>query len=416
MEGQTIRKVTEALLIDAERYGGTLSLEQVERVLDRRRLAPSECVEVFRALVAQGVISSGEDDSDLPIIGVPAAAEQDEDETEPAQDEFEFQEKEEIRDEFPAAAFEIDVQAAKLTDIGSHQLLTAQEEKELGRAIRIAQTFEIGLEQGDIPKSPEVISVLKRGEQARTKLTLLNLRLVMKSAYRYSAITDLEFDDLFQEGVIGLLRAIEKYDHTLGYKFSTYATWWIVQKITRYIADCGATIRLPVHMHEKVLKLRRAIRVLTRFTGKTPTIGQLAEEIDSEPEYVQFLLDISNQVMVELHRPLSEDSQQTIGDLLPSPDSDPEADVCDLDARRTILEILSSLTPREKVIIIKRFGLDYKKEFTLQELGDEFSLTRERIRQIEAIALRKLRHPTRSRVLAEILDETAQEEEDEIDQ
>lgn len=403
-EADPTNRAIDAIKIDAERHGGRLELEQVERVLDRRNLTSEECIDVIRQLIDAGVVSPPGSDSkngDIPEI--------EGDTTESSQFELEF-DNSGLTSEDLAENFEAQVRRMSTVAIGEHGLLSATEEKTLGRAIKLAAGVREDLSEGRIAESSETRAILARGDQARTRMILMNLRLVMKSANRYASMTSLDVEDLFQQGIFGLMRAVAKFDHTLGYKFSTYATWWIMQSMTRYIADAGETIRLPVHLHEKLTKLRRAVRVLTMFNERRPTLVELADEIDGDPGQVQFLLDIAGRRMVELDRPVTDDESLTIGDLLPNNEPTPEEYAADLDARRAILEVMSCLTQREKVILIKRFGLNYDRELTLEELGQEFGVTRERIRQIEAIALKKLRHPARREPIQELIPLSSQDE------
>ncbi|MBQ8317559.1 MAG: RNA polymerase sigma factor RpoD [Lachnospiraceae bacterium] len=267
-----------------------------------------------------------------------------------------------------------------LKEIGKVPLLSADEETELARR----------MEEGD--------------EEAKKKLAEANLRLVVSIAKRYVG-RGMLFLDLIQEGNLGLIKAVEKFDYSKGYKFSTYATWWIRQAITRAIADQARTIRIPVHMVETINKLVRVQRQLLQELGREATPEEIAEKMDISVERVREIQKIS-QEPVSLETPIGEEEDSHLGDFLP----DENVPVPDEAAAFTMLreqldEVLGTLTEREQRVLKLRFGLDDGKARTLEEVGKEFKVTRERIRQIEAKALRKLRHPSRSRKLRDFLDD-----------
>lgn len=266
-----------------------------------------------------------------------------------------------------------------LKEIGKVPLLTAEEEVEL--AIRI--------ENGD--------------EAAKDRLNEANLRLVVSIAKRYVG-KGMQFLDLIQEGNLGLLKAVEKFDYRKGYKFSTYATWWIRQAITRAIADQARTIRIPVHMVETIHKLGRVSRQLSQELGKDPTPEQIAQEMNMPVDKVREIMKIS-QDPVSLETPVGEEEDSHIGDFIPDEDAPaPSESAAAILLREQLLEVLETLTPREQKVLKLRFGLDDGCQRTLEEVGREFHVTRERIRQIEAKALRKLRHPSRSKKLKDYID------------
>ncbi len=269
-----------------------------------------------------------------------------------------------------------------LKEIGKVPLLTADEEIELAKQ----------MEKG----GPE-------GEAARNKLSEANLRLVVSIAKRYVG-RGMLFLDLIQEGNLGLLKAVEKFDYTKGYKFSTYATWWIRQAITRAIADQARTIRIPVHMVETINKLIRVSRQLLQELGREPTPEEIAAQMDMPVERVRDILKIS-QEPVSLETPIGEEEDSHLGDFIQDDNVPVPADAAAFTLlKEQLVEVLGTLTEREQKVLRLRFGLDDGRARTLEEVGKEFNVTRERIRQIEAKALRKLRHPSRSRKLKDYLE------------
>lgn len=267
-----------------------------------------------------------------------------------------------------------------LKEIGKVPLLSAEEEVNLAKRI----------EDGDV--------------QAKQELAEANLRLVVSIAKRYVG-RGMLFLDLIQEGNLGLMKAVEKFDYTKGFKFSTYATWWIRQAITRSIADQARTIRIPVHMVETINKLVRIQRQLVQEIGREPTAEEIAVEMGIEVEKVREIMKIS-QEPVSLETPIGEEEDSSLGDFIPDNDIiSPEEAATFYMLREELTEVLSTLTPREESVLRLRFGLDDGRPRTLEEVGTVFDVTRERIRQIEAKALRKLRHPTRSKKLKDFLAE-----------
>ncbi|MCI5528707.1 MAG: RNA polymerase sigma factor RpoD [Blautia sp.] len=266
-----------------------------------------------------------------------------------------------------------------LKEIGKVPLLTAEEEIELAKR----------MENGD--------------EDAKKRLAEANLRLVVSIAKRYVG-RGMLFLDLIQEGNLGLIKAVEKFDYRKGYKFSTYATWWIRQAITRAIADQARTIRIPVHMVETINKLIRVSRQLLQELGREPTPEEIAEEMDMSVDRVREILKIS-QEPVSLETPIGEEEDSHLGDFIQDDNVPVPADAAAFTLlKEQLVEVLGTLTEREQKVLRLRFGLDDGRARTLEEVGKEFNVTRERIRQIEAKALRKLRHPSRSRKLKDYLD------------
>lgn len=266
-----------------------------------------------------------------------------------------------------------------LKEIGRVPLLSADEEVELSKRI----------EQGD--------------EDAKRRLAEANLRLVVSIARRYAG-RGMQFLDLIQEGNMGLIKAVEKFDYSKGFKFSTYATWWIRQAITRSIADQARTIRIPVHMVETINKLVRVSRQLLQELGREPTPEEIAKEMDISPEKVREIQKVS-QEPVSLETPVGEESDSNLGDFIEDQDALAPADAAAFELLREQLEeVLDTLTEREESVLRLRFGLEDGRTRTLEEVGQVFGVTRERIRQIEAKALRKLRHPSRSKRLKDFLE------------
>ena len=265
-----------------------------------------------------------------------------------------------------------------LKEIGKVPLLSAEEEIELAQR----------MEEGD--------------EYAKKKLAEANLRLVVSIAKRYVG-RGMLFLDLIQEGNLGLIKAVEKFDYRKGYKFSTYATWWIRQAITRSIADQARTIRIPVHMVETINKLIRVSRQLVQELGREPSAEELAKEMEMPVDKVRDILKIA-QEPVSLETPIGEEEDSHLGDFIPDEDASEPSEAASFTLlKEQLVDVLSTLTPREEKVLKLRFGIEDGRTRTLEEVGKEFNVTRERIRQIEAKALRKLRHPSRSKKLKDFL-------------
>ena len=265
-----------------------------------------------------------------------------------------------------------------LKEIGRVPLLTPDEEVDL--AVRISN--------GD--------------EAAKKRLSEANLRLVVSIAKRYLG-RGMQFLDLIQEGNLGLIKAVEKFDYTKGFKFSTYATWWIRQAITRAIADQARTIRIPVHMVETINKVIRVSRQLLQELGHDPTPEEIADEMNMPVDRVREILKIA-QEPVSLETPIGEEEDSHLGDFIPDEDASEPSEAASFTLlKEQLVEVLSTLTPREEKVLKLRFGIEDGRTRTLEEVGKEFNVTRERIRQIEAKALRKLRHPSRSKKLKDFL-------------
>lgn len=294
-----------------------------------------------------------------------------------------------------------------LKEIGKVNLLTPEEELSLAKRMADGETAkeqleEIG-EEIDEDTKKQIDLLIAGGEKAKKSLAEANLRLVVSIAKRYVG-RGMLFLDLIQEGNLGLIKAVDKFDYTKGYKFSTYATWWIRQAITRAIADQARTIRIPVHMVETINKLVRVSRQLVQELGREPTPEELAKELNMPVDKVREISKIS-QEPVSLETPIGEEEDSHLGDFIPDEDAPAPSEAASFVLLKEQLgAVLETLSEREAKVLRLRFGLDDGRARTLEEVGKEFDVTRERIRQIEAKALRKLRHPSRSKKLKDFLD------------
>ncbi len=357
-------------LIRRGKKTGVLTYEEIMDVLEAEDLTPDQIDDIYETLTEKGI----EVVSDVAEAGlegrvkaqavkavVPAEA--------VPEDELGVPEGTAIDD--PVRLY--------LKEIGRVPLLTPSQEVELAKRV----------EAGD--------------EEAKARLAEANLRLVVAIAKRYVG-RGMLFLDLIQEGNLGLIKAVEKFDYHKGYKFSTYATWWIRQAITRAIADQARTIRIPVHMVETINKLIRVSRQLLQELGREPSAEEIAAEMDMTEDRVREIMKIA-QEPVSLETPIGEEEDSHLGDFIPDEDAQAPADAASfLLLKEQLEEVLETLTPREEKVLRLRFGLDDGRARTLEEVGKVFDVTRERIRQIEAKALRKLRHPSRSKKLKDYLE------------
>ena len=291
-----------------------------------------------------------------------------------------------------------------LKEMARVPLLSLEEEVDL--AMKLTDATEAKRELRDDGQDPEtrerLEAVIELGREAREHLIKANTRLVVSIAKKYMG-RGVPFLDLIQEGNLGLMKAVEKFDYTRGYRFSTYATWWIRQTITRAIADQGRTIRVPVHMSDRIRRLYKTARQLEQEHGRKPTPEEIANEMDLDPRKVRWMLKVSWRPL-SLERPVGEEEDSELGSFIedesaPTPTQSAYQNLL----RDKVEEVLSTLTPREARILRLRFGLQNGRSYTLEEVGQKFGLTRERIRQIEGKALRRLRHPRRSRQLRDYL-------------
>ncbi len=361
MSAQPEKKTVLRELIEMGKSKGHLSTKEILDALGEMDFDPEHVEKFYDTLENQG-IEIVEDFDDIQL------------------DDAELAKAEELDPSLGADGVAIDDPVkVYLKEIGRVPLLTPDEEVDL--AVRISN--------GD--------------EAAKKRLSEANLRLVVSIAKRYLG-RGMQFLDLIQEGNLGLIKAVEKFDYTKGFKFSTYATWWIRQAITRAIADQARTIRIPVHMVETINKVKKVSSQLLHANGREPSAEEIAEELEMPVEKVREIMRVA-QEPVSLETPIGEEEDSHLGDFIPDDDAPAPADAASHTLlKETLSSVLDSLTPREEKVLRLRFGLEDGRSRTLEEVGKEFNVTRERIRQIEAKALRKLRHPSRSKKLKDFLD------------
>ena len=380
---------------------GKLDAGELSDVLDELDLESEQMDSIYDSLEQLGIEVGSEDFlADLP----------DED-GEPAMDEIAEIEEEELVDPNTLVdSFNIDDPVRMyLKEIGRVPLLSADEEVVLATAMsagRAAQKrIDEAAENGETIPDDELAQLkkdIKEGSKAKQKLAEANLRLVVSIAKRYVG-RGMLFLDLIQEGNLGLIKAVEKFDYTKGYKFSTYATWWIRQAITRAIADQARTIRIPVHMVETINKVIRVSRQLLQQLGHDPSPEEISAEMGMPVDKVREILKIA-QEPVSLETPIGEEEDSHLGDFIPDEGASEPSEAASFTLlKEQLVDVLSTLTPREEKVLKLRFGIEDGRTRTLEEVGKEFNVTRERIRQIEAKALRKLRHPSRSKKLKDFL-------------
>ena len=378
---------------------GRLDSGEMMEVLDDLDLDSDQMEKIYDSLEALSIEIGSEEDI-LPELP---------DDLEPPIDEIAEIEEEELVDPNTLVdSFSIDDPVRMyLKEIGKVPLLAPDEEIELAQKMSAGNLAKEQLEEAEEGSlSPEDQAELKKlakaGDAAKQKLAEANLRLVVSIAKRYVG-RGMLFLDLIQEGNLGLIKAVEKFDYTKGYKFSTYATWWIRQAITRAIADQARTIRIPVHMVETINKVIRVSRQLLQELGHDPTPEEIAEEMSMPVERVREILKIA-QEPVSLETPIGEEEDSHLGDFIEDDTASEPSEAASFTLlKEQLVDVLSTLTPREEKVLKLRFGIEDGRTRTLEEVGKEFNVTRERIRQIEAKALRKLRHPSRSKKLKDFL-------------
>lgn len=352
-------------LIEQGKSKGQLSTKEILDAIGELEFDPEQIEKFYDTLESQGV-EIIEDFADAPLEDI----------------DFEVQvdENEDLEAALSTEGIAIDDPVkVYLKEIGRVPLLSPEEEIDL--AIRI--------KEGD--------------DAAKKRLSEANLRLVVSIAKRYLG-RGMQFLDLIQEGNLGLIKAVEKFDYTKGFKFSTYATWWIRQAITRAIADQARTIRIPVHMVETINKVKKVSSQLLHTNGHEPTADEISEELDMPVDKVREIMRVA-QEPVSLETPIGEEEDSHLGDFIPDDDAPAPVDAAShILLKEQLADVLDTLTPREEKVLRLRFGLEDGRSRTLEEVGKEFNVTRERIRQIEAKALRKLRHPSRSKKLKDFLD------------
>ena len=410
MDDKTIASLPAAALIMANeklrdmlvkgKKKGRLDANEVSDVLDEMDLESEQMDRIYDSLETLGIEVGTEDF--LADIN---------DDIEPPMEEIAEIEEEELVDPNTLVdSFNIDDPVRMyLKEIGRVPLLSADEEVALATAMSAGRAAQERIDQAGETEEPisdeemaQLKADIKEGNKAKQKLAEANLRLVVSIAKRYVG-RGMLFLDLIQEGNLGLIKAVEKFDYTKGYKFSTYATWWIRQAITRAIADQARTIRIPVHMVETINKVIRVSRQLLQQLGHDPSPEEISAEMGMPVDKVREILKIA-QEPVSLETPIGEEEDSHLGDFIPDEGASEPSEAASFTLlKEQLVDVLSTLTPREEKVLKLRFGIEDGRTRTLEEVGKEFNVTRERIRQIEAKALRKLRHPSRSKKLKDFL-------------
>ncbi len=375
VKSQKDKLEAEKKLISKGKKNGILTYKEIMDTLEEILMEPEEIDDLYQKIEDAGIDIIGDKVEELLL-------EDDDDDLDKDLDKDPEKDFEDIREDdlsVPKGVSIDDPVRMYLKEIGKIPLLTGEEEIELAKR----------MEEGD--------------ETAKKKLAEANLRLVVSIVKRYVG-RGMLFLDLIQEGNLGLMKAVEKFEYKKGFKFSTYATWWIRQAITRAIADQARTIRIPVHMVETINKLVRVQRQLVQELGRDPSPEEIGKEMNLDVERVREIMKIA-QEPVSLETPIGEEEDSHLGDFIPDEDVLAPAEAATFTMlREQLIDVLDSLTPREQKVLRLRFGLDDGRARTLEEVGKEFDVTRERIRQIEAKALRKLRHPSRSKKLKDFLE------------
>ncbi|MFY9780648.1 MAG: RNA polymerase sigma factor RpoD [Candidatus Baltobacteraceae bacterium] len=354
-------------LIERGKKRGSLTYEEINAIFENvDDVNPERIDELFEQVASEGIEVVDEQKDEKPPEG-------------------------DAEESLPAGLSLDDPVRMYLKEIGRVPLLSMEEEKELAMAIEAGEL--------EAQKNGQAQSrIVEGGFEAKRRLTEANLRLVVSIAKKYVG-RGMLFLDLIQEGNLGLIRAVEKFDYRKGYKFSTYATWWIRQAITRALADQARTIRIPVHMVETINRLIKVSRQLLQELGRDPTVEEIAGEMGLTPEKVREVIKIS-QEPISLETPIGEEEDSHLGDFIEDQEAIAPAEAASVMLlKEKMADVLKNLTERERKVLVLRFGLEDGHQRTLEEVGQEFGVTRERIRQIEAKALRKLRHPSRGKAL-----------------
>jgi RNA polymerase primary sigma factor len=388
-------------LLRVGRENGSITYDEILEVMPEAESNMDLLEDIFSALFDHGIEIASMKDDDEDDEG-----DEDDDEAETSDQASSSKGKSQSQpNEIDLSQIEIDDSISLyLKEIGRVPLLTAKEEVDLAKRMERGQFALQRIEEGveDPVEREQLLWDIRDGERAQEHLIKANSRLVVSVAKKYVG-RGVPFLDLIQEGNIGLIRAVNKFDYTRGYKFSTYATWWIRQAVTRAIADQGRTIRVPVHMYEQINRLTRTSRQLVQELGRDPTTEEIAEALEVTPKKVEQVIRVSQRPL-SLEMPVGEEEDSYLGDFIEDEEAQSPTDAASQQLLREVIdEIFASLTPREVRILQLRFGLVDGYSYTLEEVGRKFGVTRERIRQIEAQALGRLRHPSRSRKLRDYL-------------
>lgn len=379
MTTDAARTAVNRILDDLHRQGGYLEVSQVERVIIKRELNPDEAAFVYSELSNVGVtLNESEELSALLSRPLSRASEV------PWESNF----------------------ARMLSEAREYRPLWPEQEVRLGRRVVQARTVSAEVESGRLERTPAVEEIIARGEEARMVLAKSNLRFVVTVAREFQGVSSLGMDDLVQEGLLGLLKGIDRYDPDRGYKLITYAVWWIRQALIQATNDVGHIVRLPLNVKNDVAKLRKVRRRLQRLAGgRPPDLGELAAALEWDESRVDFLLEVASYRSESLDRPLTEHSSVDRTEVLPLGEPSPEALLMDYELTRTIQEVLVGLQHRDREIITRYFGLDGQEPMTLESIGTVFGVTRERIRQLRNRTLEKLREHPRLRGLGRLSEE-----------
>ena len=390
MPKEDSRRTIVKKLTEKGKKNGSLTDREILDALEAVELDPDQIDAIYSKLEKDGIEITGDND-------LHQEPEEEEEKQEELDNEIEEPDEDTLKRDLAAIEAE-EIPEHELEDLSVPESISVEDHvrmylKEIGKVPLLSLDEEIKLAQ----------RMMEGDESAKQRLAEANLRLVVSIAKRYVG-RGMQFLDLIQEGNLGLIKAVEKFDHTKGYKFSTYATWWIRQAITRAIADQARTIRIPVHMVETINKLMRIQRQLIQENGREPQPEEVAKEMNMSIEKVREIMKIA-QEPVSLETPIGEEEDSHLGDFIPDDDAPAPAEAASFTMLKEQLDaVLGTLTDREAKVLRQRYGLEDGRQRTLEEVGVEFGVTRERIRQIEAKALRKLRHPSRSKKLKDYLE------------